>query len=77
MLDISTFSLIFVMIGFIAVSIIIVHHHKYSDMVRRKKGEVEAYSQKINQKIEAVEREIVDLKIQIETLDDEIEIEKG
>lgn len=73
MLDISTLSLIVVMVGFICFAIIVVHHHKYSDIVRRKRGEVDAYAHKMHQKIDIVEKEIVDLKMQIDSLDEEIE----
>lgn len=73
MLDTSTLSLILVMVGFVAVAVVMVHHHNNSDQVRRKKGEVASYSQKLNRKIEVVEREIVDLKLKIEELDEEID----
>lgn len=73
MLDTSTLSLILVMVGFVAVAVVMVNHHSNSDQVRRKKGEVSAYSQKLNQKIEVVERDIVDLKIKLESLDEEID----
>jgi len=73
MLETSTLSLIVIMVGFICFAIVTVHHHKYADIVRRKRGEVDAYAHKMNQKIYIVEKEIVDLKIQIDSLDEEIE----
>ncbi|QGY40955.1 hypothetical protein GM415_12730 [Pseudodesulfovibrio cashew] len=74
MLDISTLSLLIVMVVFICVAMIMVHYHSNSDQVRRKKNEVASYSQKLSQKIDVVEKEIIDLKVKIETLDEEIDI---
>jgi len=73
MLDTSTLSLILVMIAFVAVAVVMVHHHNNSDQVRRKKGEVAAYSQRLNKKIEVAEKEIVDLKLKLDELEEEIE----
>lgn len=72
MLDISTLSLILAMAGFVAVAVVTVHHHKNSDQVRRKKNQVAAHSQQLNQKIAIVEKDIVDLKLKLESLDEEI-----
>ena len=73
MLDTSTLSLILVMVGFIAVAVVMVHHHNNTDQVRRKKGEVAAYSKKLNKKIQVVENEIVDLKLKVDELNEEID----
>lgn len=73
MLDTSTTYLILAMALFICVAVIMVHHHSNSDQIRRKTGEIEDYTARLNQKIEIVERDIVDLKLKIDELDEEID----
>ena len=73
MLETSTITLLLVMVGFIAVAMVMSHHHGSRETIRRKKGEVEAFSDKLNQKIGIIEQELVDLKLKVEELDEEIE----
>ncbi|CCH47357.1 hypothetical protein [Pseudodesulfovibrio piezophilus] len=73
MLDTSTFYLILTMAAFLFVATIIIHYHANTDKVRRKKGEVEAYTAKTTQKIAIIEAEIATLKEKKEQLDEEIE----
>jgi peptidoglycan hydrolase CwlO-like protein len=73
MLDTSTLSLILVMVGFVAVAIVMVHHHNNTDLVRRKKGEVAAYTNKLTRKIQIVENEIETLKLKVDELNEEID----
>lgn len=73
MLETSTISLLLVMVGFIAVAMVMTHHHSSTDLIRRKKGEVEAFADKLNQKIGIIEQELIDLKLKAEELDEEIE----
>lgn len=72
MLDTNTLYLILVMIIFVLVTVLFVHRHQKSEQVRRKEGEIEDFSNRLNQKIEALETEIVDLKMNIDELDEEI-----
>lgn len=73
MIDSNTFYLILAMLFFILVTVVFVKRHQAKEKVRRKTGEVEDYTFRLNQKIEVLEKEIVDLKIQIDDLDEEIE----
>lgn len=77
MLDSSTIYLILAMVGFLFIAVVVVHQHNNADQVRRKTGEVENYVARINQKIEIVESQIVDLKVKVDELDEEIESYKG
>lgn len=73
MLDTSTFYLILMMVGFIYVAIVVVHQHSNADKVRRKQAEIEHFTMQVNKKMEVIEQEVVDLKIKIDELDEEIE----
>lgn len=77
MMESSTTYLILAMALFIFVAVIMVHHHSNTDQIRRKTGEVEDYTNRLNMKIEIIEREIVDLKLQIDDLDEEIDSYKS
>lgn len=72
MLDTSTLYLILAMTGFVFIAIITVHQHNSSEQIRRKRSEVEGFSTLITKKIEALENQIINLKIEIDDLDDEI-----
>lgn len=54
------------------VAVAVVHHHNCSDLVRRKRNEVHAVSKQLEKKIEILENEIVDLRLAIEEVDEEI-----
>ena len=73
MLDSSTVYLMFAMGTFVFVAIIMIRKHNSTDQIRRKTSEVEAFSAQINQKIAIVENEVIDLKLKMDELDDEIE----
>jgi len=62
---------------FLFVAIAMVHHHTNADLVRRKSNEAEDYIGKLNMKIEVVEQEIIDLKISIDELEEEIATYQG
>jgi len=73
MLDSSTLYLILSMAGFIFVAVVVIHQHNCSDLIRRKSNEVENTVQQLNQKIQVLEQEIVNLKIEIEEIDEQID----
>jgi len=73
MLDSSTVYLMLAMGTFVFIAIIMIHKHNSTNQIRRKTGEVEAFSAQINQKITIIENEVIDLKLKIDELDDEIE----
>ena len=77
MLDSSTMYLIIAMAGFLFIAVVMVHQHNNADIVRRKTGEVEDYIARMARKVEIVEHELIDLKIRIDELDEEIESYKG
>jgi len=73
MVDTSTLYLILAMAGFIIVAVIMIHHHNCADQINRKNNEFEYLSQKLTPRIEMLEQEAVDLKIQIEEIDEQID----
>jgi len=73
MLDSSTLYLILAMAGFVLIAIIVVHHHNCSDLIRRKRTEVKSISKQLGYKIDTLEQEVIDLKIQIEEIDEQID----
>lgn len=77
MLDTNTVYLLLVMVAFICFAIVLVHYHKSTDQIQRKKSEVENYSYQLQRKIDAVEHKIVDLRLKIDELDNEISEYKG
>lgn len=77
MLDANTLYLLLIMLAFICIAIVLVHYHKSTDEIQRKKSEVSNYSYQLQRKIDAVEHEIVDLRLKIDELDTEIGEYKG
>lgn len=73
MIDSNTLYLILAMVFFILVTVVFVKRHQAKEEIRRKTGEVEDYTFRLNQKIEVLEKSIVDLKMEIDELDEEIE----
>lgn len=73
MLDTNTLYLILVMTVFVLMTVLFVHRHHMNEQVRRKQGEVEDFTNRLNQKMEVLDTEIVDLKMKIDELDEEIE----
>ncbi|WP_319543749.1 hypothetical protein [uncultured Pseudodesulfovibrio sp.] len=76
MLDSSTLYLILVMAGFVLIAVIVVHHHNCSDIIRRKRAEVRGVKKQLEYKIDSLEHAIIDLKVQIEEIDEQIDILK-
>ncbi|BCS87455.1 hypothetical protein PSDVSF_06970 [Pseudodesulfovibrio sediminis] len=72
MLDSNTLYLLLAMAGFVCIAIVMVHHHNCSDLIRRKKNEVNSVATQLKYKTEALERECIDIQIQIDAIDDEI-----
>lgn len=77
MFDSSTLYLILVMAAFIAVAIVLVHHHNCADQVRQKKNEVKALIFKYQQRIDVLEQKVIDLQMEIDEVDEEIELLQG
>lgn len=73
MLDASTAYLILAMASFVFIAVVIVHHHNCSDAIRKRRNEVMSFTNKVEQKIEAIEQINVDLETQIEELDEQID----
>ena len=68
----STVYLILALSAFLFVVVIMVHQHNCSEQVRRKLGEVEGFTQKLTPRIESLEKEIIDLKVKIDEVEEEI-----
>lgn len=71
-MDNSTIYLILALSGFVFIVVLMIHQHNCSDMVRRKRGEVEGITRKLQPRIEILEKEIADLKVKIEEVDEQI-----
>lgn len=72
MLDSNTLYLLLAMAAFVFIAIAMVNHHSNTDQIRKKRAQVQAFTNKLNQKIDAIEQEIVNLKVQVDDLEDEI-----
>lgn len=72
MLDANTMYLFLAMVGFIFIAIGMINQHSNSDQIRKKRSHVQAFTNKLNQKIDVLEQEIVNLKIKVDDLEDEI-----
>ncbi|MEF2230407.1 MAG: hypothetical protein V3571_05725 [Pseudodesulfovibrio sp.] len=68
----STIYLILALSAFLFVVILMIHQHNCSDQVRRKRGEVDGVIRKLDPRIEILEKEIIDLKVKIEEIEEEI-----
>ena len=73
MIDTNTLNLIFAMAVFIVVTGLSVHRHNAKAQVQKKRGEVEDFVRRLSKKIEILDTEIVELKLRIDELDEEIE----
>jgi len=71
-MDMSTIYLIMAMGGFLLVAMTMIHHHNCSQQVHRKKGELDSVTQKLNPRIEILEKEVAELKVKIDEVDVEI-----
>lgn len=68
----STIYLILALSAFLFIVVLMIHQHNCSEQVRRKRGAVESVIQKLNPRIEILEKEIIDLKVKIEEVEEEI-----
>lgn len=73
MLDSSTLYLILAMAGFVFVAVVMIHQYNCSEIINRKRNEVESICQQFAKRTEILEQGIVDLKIMIEELDEKLE----
>lgn len=73
MLDSNTLYMILAMAGFVLIAIIVVHHHNCSDIVRHKRAEVKGITKRLGYKIDTLEQETIDLKTQLEEIDEQID----
>lgn len=71
-MDSVTLYLIMALGSFLLIAVIVIHQHNCSQQVRRKKGELESITQKLNPRIEILEKEIVDIKVKTDEVDLEI-----
>lgn len=72
-MDTSTFYLLLAMGIFVFGAVIMIHHHNCTDIVKKREGHVQQKTDYLNRKIEVLEQEIVNLKIQIEEVDEKID----
>lgn len=71
-MDNTTLYLILALSSFLLIAVVMIHHHNCSDQIRRKQGELNSITQKLNPRIEIMEKEIIELKIKIEEVDEDI-----
>jgi len=71
-MDNSTIYLILALSGFVFIVVLLIHQHNCSDSVRRKQGEVKGITRKLQPRIEILEKEVIDLKMKIEEIDEQI-----
>ncbi len=72
MLELSTLYLLLAMAGFVCAAVVLMHRHNSADAIQRKEREVENISDMLGRKMEALEKEVVDLQLQIDEIDDQI-----
>lgn len=72
MLDANTLYLLLAMVVFVFVAIAMVNQHSNNEMVQKKRAQVKAFTHKLNMKIDAIEQEIINLKVKVDDLEDEI-----
>ena len=72
MVDSSTSYLILTMTAFVLVAIVVVHHHNCSDQIRRKRNEVRSITNQLEKRIDVLEQEIINLKLQIDEVDENL-----
>ncbi len=72
MLDSNTLYLLLAMVGFVFIAIGMVNFHSNNDQVSKKRSHVQGFTNKMNMKIEVLEQEIVNLKIKVDDIEDEI-----
>ncbi|MGL1862080.1 MAG: hypothetical protein OCC46_06115 [Pseudodesulfovibrio sp.] len=72
MLDSNTLYLLLAMVGFVFMAVAMINHHSNTEQVRKKRGQVKSVTHKLSMKIDVLEQEIVNLKVKIDDLEDEI-----
>ena len=72
MLDFNTYTLIFAMGGLVILGAVVVHYHNCSNLIRRKRREFQSLANLLEQKLNELEREIVDLQMEIDGIDKQI-----
>lgn len=72
MLDANTLYLLLAMVVFVFIAIAMVNQHSNHDMIQKKRAQVQGFTNKLNMKIDAIEQEIVNLKVKVDDLEDEI-----
>ena len=73
MLDSSTLYLILAMAGFVFVAVVMIHQYNCSEVINRKRSEVESICQQFAKKTKMLEQGIMDIKTKIEELDEKLE----
>lgn len=73
MLDIDTFSLIFILGSLIILSTVGLHYANCSKEISKKRREFENLSYLLEKKILNIEQEVVDIRMQIDTVNEQIE----
>lgn len=77
MLDTSTFYLIVAMAGFVLVAVIMIHHHNCSDIMHRKERELVSITNQLSPRIDILEREVIDLKVELDEIQEKIDTFKA
>lgn len=72
MLDGNTLYLLLAMIIFVFIAIAMVNQHSNNDMIQKKRAQVKGFTNKLNMKIDVIEQEIINLKVKVDGLEDEI-----
>ena len=73
MLDSSTLYLILAMVGFVFVAVIMIHQNNCSEIITRRHNAVKSITQQFAEKPNVLEQGIVDLKIQIDEIDEKLD----
>lgn len=73
MLDASTFYLLLAMAGFVLLAVVLVHHHNSSYLIRKKERELTGLTNQLTPRITGLERDLVDLKIELDEVQADID----
>ncbi|MCJ2164081.1 MULTISPECIES: hypothetical protein [unclassified Pseudodesulfovibrio] len=74
MLEVSTIYLLLAMFAFVLVAVLVLHHHNSADLIQRKQNEVRNLTSQLTAKSDIFEQQIIDLRIRIDEIDEQIEI---
>jgi len=72
MLDFDTYTLIFIMGGLVILGAVVVHYQNCNNLIRRKRREFQSLANLLEKKLNELEREIVDLQMEIDGIDKQI-----